>query len=116
MGTKVIHVSDISGREGTGDELGRLVIHQHPDFQQVPITLDVLPEEIKTLEAATQLVMLEYFELSGGLQGLDFLREHVERDGDLLEVRVLMDDQPTQLIPRALAPGDIRDVNDLCSH
>lgn len=61
MGTKVIHVSDISGREGTGDELGRLVIHQHPDFQQVPITLDVLQEEIKTLEAATQLVALEYF-------------------------------------------------------
>ena len=61
MGTKVIHVSDISGREGTGEELGRLVIHQHPDFQQGPITLDVLPEEIKTLEAATQLVVLEYF-------------------------------------------------------
>jgi len=61
MGTKVIHVSDISGREGAGEELGRLVIHQHPDFQQGPITLDVLPEEIKTLEAATQLVVLEYF-------------------------------------------------------
>jgi hypothetical protein len=61
MGTKVIHVSDISGREGAGEELGRLVIHQHPDFQQVPITLDVLPDEIKTLEAATQLVVLEYF-------------------------------------------------------
>jgi hypothetical protein len=61
MGTKVVHVSDISGREGAGEELGRLVIHQHPDFQQVPITLDVLPEEIKTLEAATQLVVLEYF-------------------------------------------------------
>jgi hypothetical protein len=61
MGTKVIHVSDISGREGSGGELGRLVIHQHPDFQQVPITLDVLPEEIKTLEAATRLVVLEYF-------------------------------------------------------
>jgi hypothetical protein len=61
MGTKVIHVSDISGREGTGDQLGRLVIHQHPDFQQGPITLDVLPEEIKALEAATQLVVLEYF-------------------------------------------------------
>src|SRR6266581_9172238 len=60
--------------------------------------------------------ILEHHQLRGGLQGLDFLREHVERDGDLLEVRVLMDDQPTQLIPRALAPGDIRDVNDLCSH
>lgn len=61
MGTKVIHVSDISGREGTGEELGRLVVHQHPEFQQLPIELDVLPEEIKTLEAATQLVVLEYF-------------------------------------------------------
>jgi hypothetical protein len=61
MGTKVIHVSDISGREGGGEELGRLVIHQHPEFQQFPIELDVLPEEIKTLEAATQLVVLEYF-------------------------------------------------------
>lgn len=61
MGTKVIHVSDISGREGTGEELGRLVVHQHPELQQFPIELDVLPEEIKTLEAATQLVVLEYF-------------------------------------------------------
>ncbi|HEX8859857.1 MAG TPA: hypothetical protein VGC06_12355 [Actinomycetes bacterium] len=61
MGTKVIHVSDISGREGIGEELGRLVVHQHPEFQQVPIELDVLPEEIKSLEAATQLVVLEYF-------------------------------------------------------
>jgi hypothetical protein len=61
MGTKVIHVSDISGREGAGEELGRLIVHQHPDFQQGPITLDVLPDEIKNLEAATQLVVLEYF-------------------------------------------------------
>jgi hypothetical protein len=61
MGTKVVHVSDISGREGTANELGRLVIHEHPDFQQAPITLDVLPEEIKSLEAATQVVVLEYF-------------------------------------------------------
>jgi hypothetical protein len=61
MGTKVIHVSDISGREGTDEELGRLVVHQHPDFHQGPIALDVLPEEIKALEAATQLVVLEYF-------------------------------------------------------
>jgi hypothetical protein len=61
MGTRIVHVSDISGREGTQNELGRLVIHQHPEFQQLPVTLDVLPEEIKTLEAATQLVVLEYF-------------------------------------------------------
>jgi hypothetical protein len=61
MGTKVIHVSDISGREDTGGELGRLIVHQHPEFQQFPIELDVLPEEIKTLEAATHLVVLEYF-------------------------------------------------------
>jgi hypothetical protein len=61
MGTKVVHVSDISGREGTQDELGRLVIHQHPEFQQLPVSLDVLPQEIKSLEAATQLVVLEYF-------------------------------------------------------
>jgi hypothetical protein len=61
MGTRIVHVSDISGREGTQDELGRLVVHQHPDFQQLPVGLDVLPEEIKTLESATQLVVLEYF-------------------------------------------------------
>jgi hypothetical protein len=61
MGTRIVHVSDISGREGTHEELGRLVIHQHPEFQQLPVSLDVLPEEIKTLEPATQLVVLEYF-------------------------------------------------------
>jgi hypothetical protein len=68
MGTKIVHVSDISGREGTEDDLGRLVIHEHPDFQQVPVSLDVLPEEIKALEAATQLVVLEYF-APGSRQG-----------------------------------------------
>jgi hypothetical protein len=61
MGTKVVHVSDISGREGTREELGRLVIHQHPEFHQLPVSLDVMPEEIKPLEAVTQLVALEYF-------------------------------------------------------
>ena len=61
MGTKIVHVSDISGREGTQDELGRLIIHEHPDFQQLPVSLDVLPEEIKVLEPASQLVVLEYF-------------------------------------------------------
>jgi hypothetical protein len=61
MGTRIVHVSDISGREGTQDQLGHLVIHQHPDFQQLPVSLDVLPEEIKALEPATQLVVLEYF-------------------------------------------------------
>jgi hypothetical protein len=61
MGTRIVHVSDISGREGTPDQLGHLVIHQHPDFQQLPVSLDVLPEEIKALEPATHLVVLEYF-------------------------------------------------------
>jgi hypothetical protein len=68
MGTRIVHVSDISGREGTQDQLGRLVIHQHPDFQQLPVSLDILPEEIKALEAATQLVVLEYF-APGSRQG-----------------------------------------------
>ncbi len=48
MGTKTVKYSDLSGKEvDSPDELGRLVVEEHPGFRQLPITLEVLPEDIE---------------------------------------------------------------------
>ena len=48
MGTKTVKYSDLSGKEvGNPEELGRLVVEEHPGFRQLPITLEVLPEDIE---------------------------------------------------------------------
>lgn len=60
MATKVIHVSDLSGQVADEQELGKLTVVEHPGFTQTPVTLEVLPDELKDLQAATQLVVLEY--------------------------------------------------------
>jgi len=114
MGTRIVHVSDISGREGTGEELGRLIIHEHPDFQQVPVELDVLPEEIKALEAATQLVVLEYFAPGTGRgERLTVTLEEFNRlapggvDMNAVVFQALIDQQaqPAAKAPRQGEPG-----------
>jgi hypothetical protein len=60
MATKVIHVSDLSGQVADSHELARLTVVGHPGFTQTPVVLEVLPDEMKGLEAATSLVSLEY--------------------------------------------------------
>jgi hypothetical protein len=48
MGTKTVKFSDLSGKEvGETDELVRLVVEEHPGFRQLPITLEVLPEDVE---------------------------------------------------------------------
>src|SRR3954469_15289550 len=48
MGTKTVKFSDLSGKEvGETDELARLVVEEHPGFRQLPITLEVLPEDVE---------------------------------------------------------------------
>ena len=46
MAVKVVHVSDISGKEADEQSLGRLVVHEHPEYADLPVTLEVLPEEV----------------------------------------------------------------------
>ena len=60
MAVKVVHVSDISGKEAEEQALGRLVIHEHPEYADLPITLEVLPEEVEGLQGASRFVTVEW--------------------------------------------------------
>lgn len=50
--------SDISGKEGDEQEFVTLVVREHPSTDE-PRALDVLPDEIAGLKAASDLVTLE---------------------------------------------------------
>ena len=58
MAVKTIRVSDLSGKEVDEDQLAKLVIHEHPQYQG-PITLDVLPEEVGELPESDAYVRIE---------------------------------------------------------
>jgi hypothetical protein len=61
LATKVVHVSDLSGRQAEEEgELGRLVVLEHPDIAE-PATLEVFPDEVASLESVDRLVRLEYY-------------------------------------------------------
>jgi hypothetical protein len=60
MAVKVVHVSDISGKEADEQSLGRLVVHEHPEYADLPVTLEVLPEEIESLHGASRFVTVEW--------------------------------------------------------
>jgi hypothetical protein len=59
MAVKVVHVSDVSDRQGSEDELGRLVVLEHPEIGE-PATLEIFPDELEGLQAAEQFVRLEW--------------------------------------------------------
>src|SRR4029450_1894487 len=59
MAVKVVHVSDISGDEADEQSLGQLVIHEHPEYADLPVTLEVLPEEVESLQGASRFVTVE---------------------------------------------------------
>ena len=60
MAVKVVHVSDISGKEADEQSLGRLVIHEHPEYADLPVTLEVLPDEVESLQGASRFVSIEW--------------------------------------------------------
>jgi len=61
LATKVVHFSDLSGREaGDASQLGRLVVLEHPDIGE-PATLEVFPDEVADLQSAERLVRVEYY-------------------------------------------------------
>ena len=60
MAVKVVHVSDISGMEADEQALGRLVVHEHPEYADLPVTLEVLPEEVESLQGASRFVTVEW--------------------------------------------------------
>jgi hypothetical protein len=61
MAVKTIHVSDISGKEAEEQSLGRLVVHEHPEYSDLPVTLETLPEEIEQLhDTSARFVTVEW--------------------------------------------------------
>jgi hypothetical protein len=61
MAVKTIHVSDISGKEADEQSLGRLVVHEHPEYSDLPVTLEALPEEIEPLHnSSARFVTVEW--------------------------------------------------------
>lgn len=59
MGTKLVRVSDLTGKEGETGDFGALVV-QHPEFREA-IRLDVLPSEIEALlKSSAQAVQVDY--------------------------------------------------------
>ncbi|HEY5986970.1 MAG TPA: hypothetical protein VIV12_11430 [Streptosporangiaceae bacterium] len=59
MAVKVVHLSDLTGRQGEENEFAHLVV-RHPDFRE-PIRLEVLPPEVEgLLKSAARLVQVDY--------------------------------------------------------
>ena len=58
MAVKQVRVSDLSGRQAGEEQFAKLIVHEHPQYQG-PITLDVLPEEIRELPERDQYVSVE---------------------------------------------------------
>jgi hypothetical protein len=59
VAVKVVHVSDVSDRQGNEDELGRLVVLEHPEIGE-PATLEIFPDELEGLQMADRFVRLEW--------------------------------------------------------
>jgi hypothetical protein len=59
VAVKVVHVSDVSDRQGSEDELGRLVVLEHPEIGE-PATLEIFPDELEGLQTAERFVRLEW--------------------------------------------------------
>ena len=58
MGYVSRRVSDLSGVEGNDDQFVELIVRSAPGLTE-PKKLDVLPEEIKSLKGAGELVVLQ---------------------------------------------------------
>jgi hypothetical protein len=58
VAVKQVRVSDLSGQQASEDQFAKLIVHEHPQYQE-PITLDVLPEEIGELPESDQYVSIE---------------------------------------------------------
>ena len=58
MAYRSVRVSDLTGKEDDDEKFVTLVIRRHPSLTE-PVQIDVLPEEIKGLKSAGNLVQLE---------------------------------------------------------
>lgn len=58
VAVKQIRVSDLSGKQADDDQMAKLVIYEHPQYQG-PIILDVLPDELGELPESERYVSIE---------------------------------------------------------
>jgi len=59
VAVKVVHLSDLTGRQGDESEFADLEV-RHPDFRE-PIHLEALPSEIESLlKSAARVVQVDY--------------------------------------------------------
>jgi hypothetical protein len=58
VAVKQVRVSDLSGKQADDDQMAKLVIHEHPQYQG-PIELDILPDEIGELPESDSYVSIE---------------------------------------------------------
>lgn len=59
MAVKVVHVSDVSDREGGQQELGTLEVLEHPEIGE-PARLEIFPDEFEQLQSADRIVRLRW--------------------------------------------------------
>jgi hypothetical protein len=59
MAVKVVHVSDVSDREGSQQELGTLEVLEHPEIGE-PARLEIFPDEFERLQAADRVVRVRW--------------------------------------------------------
>jgi len=59
LAVKVVHVSDLSGKQAEESDMGKLIVHEHPNYR-TPIALEVLPDEIGELPEPETYVSIEY--------------------------------------------------------
>lgn len=58
MAIRRVMVSDLTGAEGNEEDFTVLTVRQHPKLTE-PKALDILPDELKGLKTAGDLVVLE---------------------------------------------------------
>jgi hypothetical protein len=59
VAVKVVHVSDVSDKQGSEDELGTLEVLEHPEIGGTA-KLEVFPDEFQQLQAAERVVRLRW--------------------------------------------------------
>jgi hypothetical protein len=59
MAVKVVHVSDVSDKEGSQEELGILEVLEHPEIGE-PARLEIFPDEFARLQAADRVVRVRW--------------------------------------------------------
>jgi hypothetical protein len=62
VGVRTVQYSDLSGKTAEdGQQLVRLVVHEHPDLEDGPVRIEALPEEVEALEQLMPPVVLDLY-------------------------------------------------------